>query len=206
MNEMKIKGLTTELQCQLFFTQLGYNVLTPLCEDCRYDMIVDIDGYLLRIQVKHPKEEENGIVISTKSTQCNTTQNKNISYTKKDIDYFATYYNNECYLIRVEECSTSKKLSFQKAQSSQNLITDYLATKEISRILNQEYECSEEEVIDATVYQYDLRNNLIATFHNACEAAESLGDRSKNSHITAVLNGKRRTAYGYKWSRALLKF
>ena len=59
---------------------------------------------------------------------------------------------------------------------------------------------------DKTVYQYDLRNNLIAIFHNACEAAESLGDRSKNSHITAVLNGKRKTAYGYKWSRTLLKF
>ena len=26
MNEQKIKGLTTELQCQTYFTQKGYNV------------------------------------------------------------------------------------------------------------------------------------------------------------------------------------
>ena len=49
MTESKIKGLTTELQCQLFFTSLGYNVSVPLGEDCKYDFIVDIDGQLLRI-------------------------------------------------------------------------------------------------------------------------------------------------------------
>ena len=49
MNEIKQQGLTTELQCQLFFTELGYNVSIPLGEDCRYDMIVDFDGILCRI-------------------------------------------------------------------------------------------------------------------------------------------------------------
>ena len=39
MNEQKIKGLTTELQCQTYFTQKGYNVSVPLGEDCRYDRI-----------------------------------------------------------------------------------------------------------------------------------------------------------------------
>jgi hypothetical protein len=30
MNENKQKGLLTELQCQAYFTQLGYNVSVPL--------------------------------------------------------------------------------------------------------------------------------------------------------------------------------
>ena len=203
MNETKIKGLTTELQCQLFFTQLGYNVSIPLGEDCRYDMIVDINGILLRIQVKHATVAENGITISTRSTQSNTSGSKSLTYNKEQIDYFATFYNNQCYLIKVEECSAQKTLAFTKIQQTQNLIDDFLAEKEIQRILNGE-DAIEDTVI-ANVYQYDLRGNLIEVYSSAVAAAESLGDRSKNSHITKCLNGHRQTAYGYKWSRTLLK-
>lgn len=166
-------------------------------------MIVDVDGMLLRVQVKHATVHENGITISTKSAQSNTIENKTILYTKDQIDYFATYYNNNCYLIKVEECSSQKTLAFQKVQSTQNYIEDYLAEKEIQRILNGEDILPNDENIN--IYQYDLRGNLVGTYINAIQAAEKLGDRSKNSHITACLNGRRQTAYGYKWSRALLK-
>lgn len=203
MNEMKIKGLTTELQCQCFFTSLGYNVSIPLGEDCRYDMIVDIEGLLLRVQVKHPTVSDTGVTIQTKSSQSNTVENKTLIYNKEQIDYFATYYDNQCYLIKVEECSSQKTLAFNKVQSTQNYIKDYEAEKEIQRILSGEDELLNDDSIN--VYQYDLRGNLIGTYTNAVEAAKSLGDASKNTHITKVLNGKRQTAYGYKWSRTLLK-
>lgn len=52
MNESKIKGLTTELKVQAYLTELGYNVSIPLGEDCRYDLILDIDNLLLRVQIK----------------------------------------------------------------------------------------------------------------------------------------------------------
>lgn len=203
MTENKIKGLSTELQCQLFFTQLGYNVSVPLGEDCRYDMIVDLEGILLRVQVKHATINEKGITISTKSAQCSMTQTKNLKYSKEEIDYFATFYDNNCYLIKVEECSTQKTLAFEKTQQSQNYIKDYLAEKEIKKILNGEDILLDEDV--AKVYQYDLRNNLVGTYLNAFQAAESLGDRSKCSHISKCLKGQRQTAYGYKWSNTLLK-
>ena len=201
MNETKIKGLLTELQCQAYFTQKGYNVSVPLGEDCRYDMIVDIEGLLLRIQVKHANvdEDKNGFTISTRSVQSNTTGNASHHYSKEQIDYFATYYNNQCYLIKVEECSSSKRLVFVKTQTSQNLAEDYLAEKEIQRILEGEEAVENTKII--RVYQYDLRNNLIATYENACQAAEALGDRGKNSGITRCLNGHRQTAFGYKWSK-----
>lgn len=199
MNETKIKGLVTELQCQTYFTSKGYNVSIPLGEDCRYDMIVDIEGLLLRIQVKHANEDETGFTIQTKSTQSNTVSNTNHRYNKEQIDYFATYCNGQYYLIKVEECSTSKRLVFVKTQTSQNLAEDYLAEKEIQRILKGEEAVENTKII--RVYQYDLRNNLIATYENACQAAEALGDRGKNSGITRCLNGHRQTAFGYKWSK-----
>ena len=207
MNNTKIKGLVTELQCQTYFTNLGYNVSIPLGEDCRYDMIVDFDGILERIQVKtcHLNKNETGIEFSTESTRINTQENLRRKYSKEEIDYFATFYKDKCYLIRVEECSSQKTLSFENKQVNQYpicFIENYEAEKQIQKIIN-----GEEEIIlkENKIYQYDLRNNLIATFSSYAEAAKSLGDVHKSSHISQVIRGIRRTAYGYKWTDTLIK-
>lgn len=201
MNETKIKGLVTELQCQTYFSNLGYNVSVPLGEDCRYDLIVDIEGLLLRIQVKHanPDIDGNGFTIKTRSTQSNTQKNETFYYDKNQIDYFATYFNEKCYLIKVEECSSEKHLVFKKDQTAQNLADEYLAEKEIQRILHGEESVEKAKII--RIYQYDLRNNLVATYENACQAAEALGNRNKNSGITRCINGHRKTAFGFKWTK-----
>lgn len=206
MNEMKIKGLSTELACQLFFTQLGYNVSIPLGEDCRYDMIVDFDGILCRIQVKtcHLNDTQTGIEFATRSTQVNTSETKTKSYSKEEIDYFATIYNNKCYMVKVEECSTSKTLRFDNKRvnlTPVSFIEDYEAEKQISKIINGE----DEIIIENKIYQYDLRNNLLNSFSNCYEAAKFLGDASKNAHINQAVRGIRKTAYGYKWTDTLIK-
>lgn len=208
MNITKTKGLVTELQCQLYFTNLGYNVLVPLGEDCRYDMIVDFDGILQRIQVKtcHLKENNSGIEFSTRSVRSNTQGNTQKTYSKEEIDYFATCYNNKCYLVKVEDCSRSKTLSFENKKTNQysvNFIEDYEAEKQIKKIIDGEDEIKLQD--NQKVYQYDLRNNLIATFSSCAEAAKSLGDVQKRSHIGQVLKGVRKTAYGYKWTDTLIK-
>ena len=84
MNEQKIKGLITELQCQTYFTQRGFNVSIPLNEDCRYDMIVDFNGILSRIQVKTCSISATGITIPCRSVQVNTkaAKAKNMIKTK----------------------------------------------------------------------------------------------------------------------------
>lgn len=50
------------------------------------------------------------------------------------------------------------------------------------------------------VDQYDLKGNFLNTFKSAAEAGRSLNNKATNSHIVACCNGKRKTAYGYKWS------
>ena len=49
------------------------------------------------------------------------------------------------------------------------------------------------------VNQYDLQDNFINSFPSVREAARSLG-KEGYSHISDVCKGKRKTAYGYKWS------
>lgn len=86
MNETKLKGLTTELQCATFFTSLGYNVSTPLGEDCKYDMIVGI-GQLLGVQVKTCHDAKTGITFYTTSSYLTTNGTVTNHCSEDDIDF-----------------------------------------------------------------------------------------------------------------------
>lgn len=204
MNDTKIKGLVTELQCQLYFTKMGYNVSVPLGEDCRYDFIIDVDSILIRVQVKTCKIDKNRILIPTRSSRSNTKENKTIKYDKEEIDYFATFYNDVCYLIPVEQCSSTKSLYFDENVAKTfngSYIYNYAAEKQLEKIKNGEFE----EIVEGKIYQYDLRHNLINSFSSCNEAAKSLGNAHKNAHISQAVRGIRKTAYGYIWTDTLIK-
>jgi hypothetical protein len=201
MNNTKFRGLVTELQCQTYFSQLNINVSTPISENCKYDMIVDIEGQLLRIQVKSCKEEKNGINFNTRSSYMTANGSKSTYYSKKDIDYFATFYNNQCYLIPVEQCGTSeKKLSFTKDYAKRykiGFLDDYQADLILQKIKGNEILPNSEVMV---IKQYDYNDNLIAIYPNLASAAKSLG-KTSSAHISDCINNKRQTAYGYKWRK-----
>lgn len=107
MNNTNIKGTITELKCKTYFLELGYMVSTPESPD-RYDFILDYEGRLLKIQVKTSHETEGRIAFETCSSHITRTGTSKRIY-KEDIDYFCTWFDNECYLVPVEECGSSKK-------------------------------------------------------------------------------------------------
>ena len=103
------KGKLTEIEVLAYITKLGYSVSIPFGDKDRYDQIWDINGKLLKIQIKtaHWKNENHNAF----TFKCKTSSNgKDYKYTKEDIDYFATMWENQCYLISVNECSTEKTL------------------------------------------------------------------------------------------------
>ena len=111
----KQKGNLTELQCITYLYQLGYQCSIPYGENSRYDFIVDIDGILIRVQVKTSSKKDgegNAIEFSCRSSRVNSQGTINKRYTKEEIDYFATFYNGKCYLVPQSECSTYKTLRF----------------------------------------------------------------------------------------------
>lgn len=212
LQETKIKGLTTELQCQISFTQLGYNISVPLSEDCRYDFIADINGKLLRVQVKTCREEENGIIFSTKSSHLSAQGSIQHSYSDEDIDVFATYYNNQCYLIPVKQCGvSSKKLLFTKNSNNQtgDLLEDYQLLKTLSKITTTISINNNKQVVDLDkikfkkevikIKQYSLNGEYLNTYSSYAEASKAIGVERGGSHISQVANGKRKTAYGFVW-------
>lgn len=140
----KQKGNLTELQCIAACYELGYSVSIPYGENSRYDFILDVCGKLLKIQVKtcrHKKGASNPvdcISFSCRSTNVNTKMTKYSRYTKEEIDYFATYWNNCCYLIPIEECSVEKTLWFNPPQNSQKKYISMASDYELSKMIQKE--------------------------------------------------------------------
>ena len=136
----KQKGNLTELQCITAFYELGYQISIPYGENSRYDFIADINGKLIKVQVKtsSTKDEGKSFEFSCRSTRVNAQGSLSRTYTAEEIDYFCTYFNNKCYLIPISECSRSKKLRLEPPASSQkvgiNMAIDYELLSQLNKI------------------------------------------------------------------------
>lgn len=99
-------GEITEQEVALEFLKLGILISKPLVQSSRYDFIADVNNHLYKIQVKTCTEREDGnyFDFATSTSHTNTQGTLNISYSADDVDFFATIYNNQCYLIPFGLC------------------------------------------------------------------------------------------------------
>ena len=137
--DTNIKGTITELKCKTYFLELGYMVSTPEAPT-RYDFILDTGNKLLKIQVKTSHLEEDGAKFAFKVSSTHITANGNSKHHYRDdgIDYFCTWYDNECYLVPVSECGTDEKfLRLKPTKNGQvkniSFAKDYVAKEVLSR-------------------------------------------------------------------------
>ena len=145
-NNTKYLGNLTELQCITRFYELGFPVSIPYGDSEKYDMIVDINNNLYKLQCKHanPHINELGQVdyISIKTTwSSGYTKNKPATrnkYSKEDCDYFVTHYCGKNYLIPVKECSNQKILRIVAPKNGQikgiNFLKDFV-DEEVIKVL-----------------------------------------------------------------------
>lgn len=104
MNSKQI-GNITEVEIMLAFLKQSINVLTPYGDCERYDFVIEKNNRFYKIQVKSSHEEDEGkIAFNTASTHYTDGKCIHEGYTKDDIDYFATTFNGQAYLIPVEIC------------------------------------------------------------------------------------------------------
>lgn len=142
--ESKQKGNLTELQCITACYELGYSVSIPYGENSRYDFILDVNGKLLKIQVKTSrfkksiKNPQDAIIFACKSSNTNAKGNVYHRYTKEQIDYFATFWEGKCYLVPVEECSVEKTLWFNSPANGQKAMVSMASDYELTKIIEKE--------------------------------------------------------------------
>lgn len=101
MDNTKKLGLLGELKAQYDFLKEGFNISTPLGDYCSYDLLVEKENKILRIQVKTCEKIIDG-KINFKISSNNYYVNKN--YTEQDADYFYLYCleNETGYLYPVK--------------------------------------------------------------------------------------------------------
>ena len=109
--DTKRKGNITEMETMLAFMKLGYNVLTPYGDCERYDFVVDMGGKFIRVQSKTASTEDDGASFRIITCSSNRKDGSIVHhlYTKEDIDYFTTVFNDIVYLFPVEICRGREK-------------------------------------------------------------------------------------------------
>lgn len=90
-------GTITEMKVIVKLLELG-QVSIPLGNNARYDCILDLNGKLIRIQIKTAKQVENDrfkVPLANKPGG----KGKRKQYTKENTDYIGTIIEDEVYLI-----------------------------------------------------------------------------------------------------------
>ncbi len=118
-------GNSTELNCIAYLYDCGCEILLPYGDNQLYDIVIVYNNKFYRIQCKNanPTYKEDGtidyITFKTSHESGRKTRTR-IHYSKEDIDFFATYYEGQCYLIPVEEtASTMKTIRFSVPKNGQ---------------------------------------------------------------------------------------
>lgn len=166
MDYTKAIGNVNELKCLTKFISMGFDCSIPYGDAAKYDFIVDINGKLLRIQCKSSKyvinngeRDLNAFQFSCVSATTNTKETIRHRYTKDLIDYFCTSFEDNVYLVPVEECSTSKTLRLVPSRNGQlcNLAEDYLVEKVIHEY-SEEFLDSRERYLEAKKLQFQEKH------------------------------------------------
>ena len=141
MNSKRI-GNVTELKCLAYLYAIGCSVSLPYGNADKYDMIVDVQGQLFKVQCKHAtityddNNQAQAVVFDGRWQSHNTKGYQKQQYTKSEIDFFATCYQDKCYLIPVTECNTIKTLRIAPPKNNQEKNITYLHDYLAEKILN----------------------------------------------------------------------
>jgi hypothetical protein len=141
MTENNQKGFLTELQCELFFTQHKLLLSKPIIQDSRYDYILDLNSKLYKIQCKSSTLKDNNRIVF-KTHMNNIRQNTTTYYTKDDVDFFYTYFNDQSFLVPFEKSgkgeTTLRFTSKTPNNPSIRWAKDFLAENILNQLIKEE--------------------------------------------------------------------
>lgn len=93
-------GEITELKCRIFLIEQGWNVLVPVGNYQKYDIVIEKNKKFYRIQCKHATALETGFKVRTKyEVRAGEGRTQRQRYTDEDCDYFMTEFNGKFYIF-----------------------------------------------------------------------------------------------------------
>ena len=139
MNEIKLNpsqiGDNTELKCKAYLIENGWNVLVPIGNHQKYDLVIEKNGKFYKIQVKHAMPvEETGFLVRTKYETRENGRTKKITYSAEDVDYFMTEFNNKFYMFPVFGTVETRFWTVATRLSTQKQARDFKAEDILSKL------------------------------------------------------------------------
>jgi hypothetical protein len=117
------KGNVAELAIAAEASKLELDVLKPLTEHARYDLVLDIGGTLYRVQCKWANCKDGVIRVRLYSSYHSPTRGYvNSKYAASEVDLVAVYCgdNDRCYLIPAELFDGRAALYLRVAETKNN--------------------------------------------------------------------------------------
>jgi hypothetical protein len=103
MNDTKLKADIAEHAVIVRLLKLGYKVLKPIGDRLPYDLAVDADGRLIRVQVKCAWKRGSVFIVDSRRTKTNRRHMLRSRYSRKDFDIAIIYVPelDICYIMPV---------------------------------------------------------------------------------------------------------
>lgn len=120
-------GLITEQKCQIFLIEQGWNVLVPIGNYQKYDLVIEKNNKFYRIQCKHASEQETGFLVRTRYDVRNNGSVKKERYAMEDLDYFMTEYKGKYYMFPVFGTLETKFWTVPSSNRTSKMAKDFLA-------------------------------------------------------------------------------
>jgi PD-(D/E)XK endonuclease len=80
------KGAAAEAALTAAAIQLGLFVLRPACEGGRYDLLIDLDAEVIRVQCKWAKRAKGALAIRLNTSRCTPRGYVRTTYTAREVD------------------------------------------------------------------------------------------------------------------------
>lgn len=128
----KQKGDVTEAKTLSKLVSLGYNPLLPFSENSRYDIAVDEDGELIRLQCKTAWRKDDKVLFNCCDIRHTGGNSGRVGYDSSEIDGFAVLTPDEDLLwIPISDApNAAMTLRYEPSESKyasrSNIISDYL--------------------------------------------------------------------------------
>src|SRR5438105_14485349 len=91
--DTKLRGDIAEQAAVLQVLKMGWGVLKPVGDRLPYDLVFDVDGFLVKIQVKYAwlDESSSNYVVDNRRTKTNRRNMVREAYHQSDFDFALAY-------------------------------------------------------------------------------------------------------------------
>jgi hypothetical protein len=116
------KGAAAEAAITAMTIELGLVVLRPLCEGSRYDLMIDLEPELLRVQCKMARRVSGVLSVRLQTSRYTPSGYVRTSYTAAEVDVIAAYSPElrRGFLIPIQEASGRRSIHLRLDATKNN--------------------------------------------------------------------------------------